>query len=103
CVSVVARAVHSFPTRRSSDLGRALGDGLLRQDAGRAASLHLKEAEMGTTHEERRQILRGLHAHLRGTIEAARRAARNALAAIGRSEEHTSELQSRGHLVCRLL
>src|SRR5690625_6540743 len=23
--------------------------------------------------------------------------------AIGRSEEHTSELQSRGHLVCRLL
>src|SRR5439155_4323929 len=25
------------------------------------------------------------------------------LAAIGRSEEHTSELQSRGHLVCRLL
>src|SRR5439155_20636491 len=25
------------------------------------------------------------------------------LAAVGRSEEHTSELQSRGHLVCRLL
>src|SRR5690625_7119220 len=25
------------------------------------------------------------------------------LGAIGRSEEHTSELQSRGHLVCRLL
>src|SRR5690625_6034025 len=24
-------------------------------------------------------------------------------AALGRSEEHTSELQSRGHLVCRLL
>src|SRR5690625_6368858 len=28
---------------------------------------------------------------------------RNALWAYGRSEEHTSELQSRGHLVCRLL
>src|SRR5690625_1877603 len=26
-----------------------------------------------------------------------------AVTAIGRSEEHTSELQSRGHLVCRLL
>src|SRR5207253_3631403 len=26
-----------------------------------------------------------------------------AAAAVGRSEEHTSELQSRGHLVCRLL
>src|SRR5690625_6676213 len=25
------------------------------------------------------------------------------IAALGRSEEHTSELQSRGHLVCRLL
>src|SRR5690625_1320494 len=25
------------------------------------------------------------------------------LSSIGRSEEHTSELQSRGHLVCRLL
>src|SRR5690625_4207455 len=25
------------------------------------------------------------------------------LGALGRSEEHTSELQSRGHLVCRLL
>src|SRR5439155_20432074 len=25
------------------------------------------------------------------------------LARVGRSEEHTSELQSRGHLVCRLL
>src|SRR5207253_11232910 len=26
-----------------------------------------------------------------------------AMRAVGRSEEHTSELQSRGHLVCRLL
>src|SRR5207253_5157492 len=34
--------------------------------------------------------------------EPAMRAARAALAA-QRSEEHTSELQSRGHLVCRLL
>src|SRR5690625_5671072 len=35
---------------------------------------------------------------------AAARAARWAApAAAGRSEEHTSELQSRGHLVCRLL
>src|SRR5437870_9031135 len=28
---------------------------------------------------------------------------RRVRAGIGRSEEHTSELQSRGHLVCRLL
>src|SRR5690625_4939707 len=37
-------------------------------------------------------------------IEGARRAKdRLATIAITRSEEHTSELQSRGHLVCRLL
>src|SRR5690625_5684324 len=30
-------------------------------------------------------------------------APRGASAAVSRSEEHTSELQSRGHLVCRLL
>src|SRR5271166_909042 len=30
-------------------------------------------------------------------------ALRRRLGAVGRSEEHTSELQSRGHLVCRLL
>src|SRR5690625_6516693 len=27
----------------------------------------------------------------------------NSTSSLGRSEEHTSELQSRGHLVCRLL
>src|SRR5436305_12126226 len=49
----------------------------------------------------------GIH---RLSIEAARHAARserddtaNPALADGRSEEHTSELQSRPHLVCRLL
>src|SRR5437870_11387864 len=32
-----------------------------------------------------------------------RSATRRGRLALGRSEEHTSELQSRGHLVCRLL
>src|SRR5690625_3483258 len=38
-------------------------------------------------------------------FEASRQAARNegVLGGVSRSEEHTSELQSRGHLVCRLL
>src|SRR5437660_8037195 len=35
--------------------------------------------------------------------ELARPRARRRLRALPRSEEHTSELQSRGHLVCRLL
>src|SRR5690606_42101710 len=56
------RDLHSFPTRRSSDLPDARGDG---------------------------------DAHGQGT--------RHPDAAAHRSEEHTSELQSRENLVCRLL
>src|SRR5207253_11058614 len=43
-------------------------------------------------------------AHLGGTVMRRFRFTRSALCALVlRSEEHTSELQSRGHLVCRLL
>src|SRR5690625_5579104 len=36
-------------------------------------------------------------------LSAQRKYIRNSISAQSRSEEHTSELQSRGHLVCRLL
>src|SRR5439155_23055346 len=67
--------LHSFPTRRSSDLVARDDGGALRSRAfrHRAAAAFAPRASRG-----------------------ARRGAR-------RSEEHTSELQSRGHLVCRLL
>src|SRR5437870_10935366 len=63
--------LHSFPTRRSSDLVLLLG---------------------GVDHAERR-------------CSTARSSARHVASrsSNARSEEHTSELQSRGHLVCRLL
>src|SRR2546429_5172101 len=38
-----------------------------------------------------------------GSHDRARRARQSAMANTARSEEHTSELQSRLHLVCRLL
>src|SRR5687768_18502497 len=60
------RDLHSFPTRRSSDLTTAIA-------ATAAAAARL--AFFGLVHAER----------------------------AARSEEHTSELQSRLHLVCRLL
>src|SRR5690625_6842232 len=63
------RHLHSFPTRRSSDLPRG-------QDPGG------KELELE---------LLPVDDHCVAGVVAAR------------SEEHTSELQSRGHLVCRLL
>src|SRR5690625_6382828 len=37
------------------------------------------------------------------TINGARTITLNPMKMVSRSEEHTSELQSRGHLVCRLL
>src|SRR5207253_9781768 len=74
--------LHSFPTRRSSDL---------KNPEPRHSPLTVLK---GSTH---RSLLgpdsRGVEIPLR-TIE-------NRLGR--RSEEHTSELQSRGHLVCRLL
>src|SRR5207253_8700790 len=93
------RAPHSFPTRRSSDLivaargAIAVAKGLRRPRVfrwivvvavvGNAAIYLVSDAPISA-----RDIAR----HDRGIDEKA-----------ARSEEHTSELQSRGHLVCRLL
>src|SRR5439155_22831226 len=63
------RDLHSFPTRRSSDLAVRVDGGAGVDGAGRHVYVH----DLG---------IGG------GGV---------------RSEEHTSELQSRGHLVCRLL
>src|SRR5439155_26239037 len=65
------RALHSFPTRRSSDLRRHLS----REDGEGSPVAQL-------------EVLR---------------CAQDDVSISSRSEEHTSELQSRGHLVCRLL
>src|SRR5207247_7139288 len=69
------RDLHSFPTRRSSDLDASL----LRLEPRRRPGheRHLRQHAPG-----------GRNLRLRGG---------------GRSEEHTSELQSRVDLVCRLL
>src|SRR5207253_9181723 len=90
------RDLHSFPTRRSSDLARRQLRFFLR-----ILQRHfVRVDEMTERHhhpfECRTQIrrvslrsLHGLHADCHQMPP--------------RSEEHTSELQSRGHLVCRLL
>src|SRR5207253_9914049 len=71
------RDLHSFPTRRSSDLPRHGASG------GRLAD---GPCDVGV-----------------GTCCAASPTAPHVPTPTSRSEEHTSELQSRGHLVCRLL
>src|SRR5687768_17877992 len=80
-----------FPTRRSSDLevrsrrfGRSVESGFLRQLLG------VQNRRCGQS--------AGWHDGAAGGV-----AWQRALAGGRRSEEHTSELQSRLHLVCRLL
>src|SRR5947209_14505709 len=76
--SVDHRALHSFPTRRSSDLQR------LRRAIGWV------DARMPG----------GANCNRRALLEIS---LDSGAAADPRSEEHTSELQSRQYLVCRLL
>src|SRR5438477_7930826 len=76
------RDLHSFPTRRSSDL---LGEG---DEFG----------ELGTFFNEVSEQLSADRSQMAGQV-----ANSCSLTSLKRSEEHTSELQSHVNLVCRLL
>src|SRR5205823_14549703 len=97
------RDLHSFPTRRSSDLARLIHDFL---------------ADVVRKHPTRFFALATLPLHDRDAAEAELDRCVNKLGMKGillysnlagkfpdelRSEEHTSELQSLAYLVCRLL
>src|SRR5207244_12836237 len=87
--SAPARHLPSFPTRRSSDLALALAACLHEQPSVQAA-------------------LAAYQAERKPVVESTQRAAQASLEwfeniGMYRSEEHTSELQSPDHLVCRLL
>src|SRR5205809_4709172 len=83
------RDLHSFPTRRSSDLL-----GRLAKRVTATEEEKIKTASGGySVHDLARQLVGVLNPDVQ--LEAAK--------AAHRSEEHTSELQSRLHLVCRLL
>src|SRR5690606_41553833 len=92
------RDVPPFPTRRSSDLDRL------------AAELPVNRRDLGflpARHDQRLRMY-GIffpHAvHIQGNPQRPFQIDRQHLAAHDiRSEEHTSELQSRENLVCRLL
>src|SRR5436309_14252287 len=77
-ISPYLRHLHSFPTRRSSDLPSSLG-------TSAAAALPRKTSLISWPTVSSR-------------APSARRSAMSS-----RSEEHTSELQSRENIVCRLL
>src|SRR5207249_9991222 len=84
--------IHSFPTRRSSDLKRCearLYRRVVRRSLTHRVEAILKDAHRAIRRSERRERL------AEGGVEVR--------AQVRRSEEHTSELQSRFDLVCRLL
>src|SRR5690606_39728572 len=88
--------LHSFPTRRSSDLGTVVGEagsGLLITTLDFALRNFLDVTSIITGWGQSGEA--GGKAHFAGVGFGGE----NAL----RSEEHTSELQSRENLVCRLL
>src|SRR5262245_63417319 len=81
------RHFHSFPTRRSSDLARLIAGSALIAVVPMAIAMFLFAHQMDA--RVRDEAADRLDAAL-GGMQA-------------RSEEHTSELQSLRHLVCRLL
>src|SRR5207253_9548901 len=94
--SLDLRYLHSFPTRRSSDLSGAHGRANFRHQHTALAGEFEDFAEWNfqvflnvvAQRLERRHV-----ENFRAVKQSSDK----------RSEEHTSELQSRGHLVCRLL
>src|SRR5437870_10496329 len=80
----------SFPTRRSSDLSAPP-----RHSTARPSPRRLRMRS--------RPMLKALTLAVILLASAPNAGAQTGPAASSRSEEHTSELQSRGHLVCRLL
>src|SRR5690606_41664035 len=91
-----------FPTRRSSDLFRdaeTLARTLYRAGAVRGGRVDLREL----THEIERKMLQYHGASLDEMVNPATLMDLVQLCTRFRSEEHTSELQSRENLVCRLL
>src|SRR5207253_9946513 len=93
--------LHSFPTRRSSDLNHR-------------AARSCRRVQNAVYHQRRsfELVLRAVAEVVRldapGDFEVAEIGGvdliqRPVSSPCERSEEHTSELQSRGHLVCRLL
>src|SRR3712207_8563179 len=80
-----------FPTRRSSDLADQAHAGLLDVQHARVAAQQPRQLRLG-----RERLVEGFRQQRQGLEGLVR------LLDV-RSEEHTSELQSRQYLVCRLL
>src|SRR5205823_14707071 len=99
----VPRVLHSFPTRRSSDLVEAMLSGLPTSFEDEREQVIY---EMATCLSNSRWVSKGLYD--RAVKALGHEGITDAICLMGfytsvsRSEEHTSELQSLAYLVCRL-
>src|SRR5207302_11469035 len=100
-LSPAHRTLPPFPTRRSSDLAGALVGLAAAAVVGAAAGALVGDAA-GAEHAASSPLMPRPIPRTRVTISRRVRPWRTCASA-GRSEEHTSELQSRENLVCRLL
>src|SRR5690606_41656476 len=92
------RDLRSFPTRRSSDLGSRYVAG----DAEPLACPRSFRQVRARRRDRRLPVVRSDGVFVRPAVPRTAAALRRRYRR-GRSEEHTSELQSRENLVCRLL
>src|SRR5690606_40588744 len=95
------QVLHSFPTRRSSDLEVAIERERERVHAPVAGSAVGLAGQAATSLLGRGELVAGKPRLVDDEQGEPARPTRRIR--IGRSEEHTSELQSRENLVCRLL
>src|SRR5690606_39814113 len=103
CVNIsnAHRPLLTFPTRRSSDLEHRNAARKLRRQTRRALLWMAHHNGVNVGADNRNGIRQGLAFFTQRRIAAVREA--HHARAQARSEEHTSELQSRENLVCRLL
>src|SRR5690606_41797210 len=97
-LTLAPRDLPPFPTRRSSDLYRHEQTSPVREPtavspSGISALLRISRKQQGVTRTITDRVRRSAEdGSVKGCCEG-----------LARSEEHTSELQSRENLVCRLL
>src|SRR5699024_12259211 len=101
CLSRLLFALHSFPTRRSSDLSSvsasAVSSGVVSGAGGPESSVSVVSGWLGSSEEH------AVRPSPAAMMSAEVRSNTAEVDSVSRSEEHTSELQSRFDLVCRLL
>src|SRR5207247_11326170 len=94
------RDLHSFPTRRSSDL---VANSYTGQTTVNGGTLNLNKSASTTSVPGNLVVGSNSQARAQSGLRGDYYSWAGVSGGIGRSEEHTSELQSRVDLVCRLL